>query len=94
MPNVQSSLIQVTAVSNDNATDAVEAKQCLQKRRKLKCPIYGKEVVQLPKHTSKVHSWSDLSSKTVVSQFGLRKSSSSMTTIKADTAQLKVVAKL
>ena len=80
LPDVPSSPIQVTTASNDNATDAVEVKQFVKKLRKFACPVCGKEVVHLPKHMSKVHDWSDLSGKIVVSQFCLRRLGSSSET--------------
>ena len=44
--------------------------------RKFTCPNCKKEIVNLPRHMQKIHGWSLPSSKAVVGQFGLRKSTS------------------
>ena len=44
--------------------------------RKFTCPNFKKEIVNLPRHKQKIHGWSRASSKSVVGQFGLRKSTS------------------
>ena len=82
MPEVHNSPIQATTTAIENPVHSVQMdilNDDMQKnqKRKFACPVCKIEVIHLPNHMSKIRNWSSSSSKSVVSQFGLRKSRSS-----------------